>query len=144
MWPTLEPDSLEQDEYRGTVQLVADFVPPEVDSRALTVWLLAGLDDDDPDWVASRVGLDEARDDLRKADELLEAIPRLQIAGVKTIAEEVAIKAKRTRIVAAQKKDAEIRIDVSLSCTLNKLQLAHAYCTADVDEEDPVHASPAR
>ncbi len=142
VWPTLEPDSLEQDEYRGTVQLVADFVPPQVDSRTLTVWLLAGLDDDDPEWVATKVGLDEARDDLRKANDLLDAIPKLKIPGVKTIAEEVAIKTKRSKQVAVQKKDAEVRIDVRKPrfsfCSCQNLSFA------DTDSENQIHASSAR
>lgn len=79
VWPELEPDSLEQDEYRGSVQLVVDFVPPNVDSRTLTCWLMAGLDDDDPEWVAATVGLGEAQEDLRKATDLLEAIPDQRI-----------------------------------------------------------------
>lgn len=143
VWPELEPDSLEQDEYRGSVQLVIDFVPPQVDSRTLTCWLLAGLDDDDPEWVATKVGLQEAKEDLRKASDLMEAIPGQRVPGAKTIAEEVAIKKKRMQVVATQKTDAERRVEVRVRLVPRQAPAAPALSAADAGAEVGVHAEAA-
>ena len=78
-WPELEPDSLEQEEYRGSIIIVADRVHPAVGSKDLAAWLQRGLDDDDPDYVATKVGLAEAQKELAKTVTMIESLPTMRI-----------------------------------------------------------------
>jgi hypothetical protein len=109
VWPELEPDAMEQDEYRGGVLLLAENVPPQVDSRSLGVWLSAGLDDDDPSWVATKVGLDEAKVELQKIKELIENLPAMHIQA-DSMKEELAMKRQRSQVLVKKKEELEATI----------------------------------
>lgn len=78
-WPEIEGDTLEDHEYRGSVIIVADNVSPAVDSQALRQWLLMGLDDDNPEFVAATMGTEEATKELTKIEQILEALPTMPI-----------------------------------------------------------------
>lgn len=106
VWPELDPDAMEQDEYRGKVLVVCDNVPEEVTAKMLVSWLNTGLDDDDPDLASARMQLEELRESLQKVEKQIKELPALKSAGTNA-KEELEFKKKRAQALNMQKVDLE-------------------------------------
>jgi len=106
VWPELDPDALEADEYRGKVLVVADNVPEEVTAVALVAWLNAGLDDDDPDVATAKARLEELRESLTKVEKQIKELPSMKASGGDAKSE-LEQKKKRAQALGLQKVDLE-------------------------------------
>lgn len=106
VWPELDPDAIEQDEYRGKTLVVIDNVPEEVTEKILLAWLNAGLDDDDPDLASAKMQLEELQENLGKVDKQVRELPSMKVQG-SNAKEELEMKKKRAQALNMQKIDLE-------------------------------------
>lgn len=109
--PQLDPDALEEALYRGSVQVFALDVPDDVDQAGLEAWLVAGLDDDDPELVASKLRIEELEVRLKEIATQLRELPESAIEGA-SVAEELRIKHERTSRLNSQREEALAMIAV--------------------------------
>lgn len=109
-FPELPPDVLEESEYRGTVQMFALHVPSEVDAVALTAWLNAGLDDDDPEQVAAREALEEREAKLKEINKSLADLSKVNLKG-RTLDEELEIRERRVEALRAERDDVKREVE---------------------------------
>jgi hypothetical protein len=113
VWPTLEPDALEQCEYRGGSVVVVEHVPPGVGAPALAAWLRAGLMDDDPEFTEHAQRLGELKAKLAATVRAIAELPVLRLDGAggsstsSAYAGDWAAKKERARTLAAQRERLE-------------------------------------
>jgi hypothetical protein len=105
-WPVLDPDAMEEEEYRGGTRIICDNVPEEVTAGMLITWLNAGLDDDDPDLVSAKIQLEETLDNLSKVEKQIRELPSMKVQG-SNAKEELELKMKRAQTLNMQKVDLE-------------------------------------
>jgi hypothetical protein len=104
--PVIEPDMLEDETYRGSVGVYCINVPDEVDAGGVQAWISAGLDDDDPELVASKLRLEEVQTRLKEIIQQIAQIPMTTIAGT-TVQDEVQIKSERVDKLLIKKGEME-------------------------------------
>lgn len=108
VWPTLEPDAMEQAEYRGGSRVVVEHVPPEVTASALATWLRAGLLDDDAEYGAHAQRLKDLRDKLDSVVRMIAELPSLKLGdGAAGDAGDLSAKAERAKLLGAQRERLE-------------------------------------
>jgi hypothetical protein len=106
VWPELDPDALEADEYRGKTLVVVDNAPEEATDKVLVAWLNAGLDDDDPDLASAKIQLEELQENLGKVEKQVRELPSMKVQG-SNAKEELEMKKKRAQTLNMQKIDLE-------------------------------------
>ena len=106
VWPTLEPDALEQSEYRGGSRIVVEHCPPNVTASALSAWLRVGLMDDDAEFAEHAQRLKELKGKLDSVLRMIRELPATRMEAANPAAE-LEAKKERAKLLNTQKERLE-------------------------------------
>jgi len=59
--PELDPDAIEDQEYRGETGVFVDNVPPDCGETELRAWLTEGIAQDDPEVIAAKLEIEDRK-----------------------------------------------------------------------------------
>lgn len=86
--PIVTTDALEEDEYRGDTKLIIMNVPARVDEKPLRIWFQAGLNDEFPELVGAKAGVQTLRAQVAGINHRIAQLPNL---GVRVAASNAAV-----------------------------------------------------
>jgi len=72
--PELDPDALEEEEYRGETIVYAENVPAECGKAELNAWLAVGIQADDPETIAAKLEIEDRQSMLQYTMGAIEAV----------------------------------------------------------------------
>lgn len=69
----LDPDALEEEEYRGQTSVFVENAPPECGEAELRAWLVEGISNDDPEVIAAKLEIEDRNAQIKAIEGVLKA-----------------------------------------------------------------------
>lgn len=105
------PDILEQAEYRGEAMLLLRNVPADCSEEGLATWFRVGLEDEQPELVNARKGVEDLQGKLNVINRQLDELPHLISESAGSTEEELQQRQRRAKLLARAKQETEARLE---------------------------------